>query len=201
MLLPHEKRGIPSARYRKIRGFEPDPYTKRAAPHIFSELVRLRSPAGLDECWLWSKRRERYGRLWLNGGSAYAHRASWEAHFGPIPDGLYVCHHCDTPACWNPKHLFLGTAADNTQDAARKGRMGKGARGRSLPGEKNPSAKLTESDVSYIRSSSATLSTLAQELGVSTSLVHNVRTRKAWKHIPPDHNPRDSQRFSAWPWG
>lgn len=50
------------------------------------------------------------------------HVAAWEATHGPVPKGLWVLHHCDNPICCNPGHLFLGTAADNTQDSWRKGR-------------------------------------------------------------------------------
>lgn len=91
------------------------------------------------DCWVWTASvfRERLGYGKFQTGSnrgesrvAYAHRVSWELHFGPIPNGLFVCHHCDNPPCVRPDHLFLGTAADNVRDMDRKGRdrhWGRGA--------------------------------------------------------------------------
>lgn len=78
-------------------------------------------------CWVWlgSKSKRGYGKIGVGGGKSPqgVHRVMWELVNGPIPTGLFVCHHCDNPPCCNPDHLFVGTAKDNVQDAISKGRM------------------------------------------------------------------------------
>lgn len=84
----------------------------------------------LGPCWLWtgSKKVRGYGCL-RSGKPANkilsTHRLSWEIHYGPIPDGFGVCHHCDNPPCVRPDHFFLGTQVENMADAGRKGHMKK----------------------------------------------------------------------------
>tara|TARA_Y100000310_G_scaffold14352_1_gene14541 strand:- start:175 stop:714 length:540 start_codon:yes stop_codon:yes gene_type:complete len=81
-------------------------------------------------CWLWTgaTRPGGYGNLFTfrdkgrRNHFTSAHRASWEIHYGPIPDGLLVCHRCDNPPCVKPEHLFLGTNKDNQRDRRQKGR-------------------------------------------------------------------------------
>lgn len=76
------------------------------------------------DCWLWqaTRRPKGYGTYYINRYPALAHRVAWELTNGPIPAGLDVLHHCDTPPCVRPTHLFLGTQSDNFADAKSKGR-------------------------------------------------------------------------------
>jgi hypothetical protein len=53
-----------------------------------------------------------------------AHRVAWELDNGPVPEGLFVLHRCDTRCCINTDHLFLGTLSDNMRDCVAKGRDG-----------------------------------------------------------------------------
>ncbi len=77
-----------------------------------------------ETCWLWTGRLDKlgYGDIRAHGRRQRAHRVSWQFAHGAIPDGMFVCHRCDTPPCVNPAHLFVGSAADNNRDMAAKGR-------------------------------------------------------------------------------
>lgn len=64
----------------------------------------------------------RYAFIKFKGIPIGAHRASWLVHFGEIPKGFFVCHHCDNPKCIKPDHLFLGIPKDNMDDMKSKKR-------------------------------------------------------------------------------
>lgn len=77
-------------------------------------------------CWIWLAGcgSGGYGKAHIRGvGGVPAHRASWMITNGPIPAGMFVCHHCDVRNCVNPAQLFLGTQRDNIRDASEKGRL------------------------------------------------------------------------------
>lgn len=79
-------------------------------------------------CWRWigSYRGETgYGYITDNGKMLSAHRASWELHYGPIPEGLLVRHKCPGGGnrwCVNPEHLKVGTHQENAEDTVSDGR-------------------------------------------------------------------------------
>lgn len=126
-------------------------------------------------CWLWSGYCMPYGYGQIgrpdNGGPERTHRYSYELHFGAIPPGLFVCHRCDTPACCNPTHLFLGTAKDNTQDMDRKGR---GRRVR-LDGT-HPRQKISDEVVRHIRRREMSAVRYAKLYGLGRCYVHQIQS-------------------------
>jgi Flp pilus assembly pilin Flp len=65
--------------------------------------------------WLWrgSLATKGYGRLRLDGVKVLAHRASYEAYVGPIPEGLTIDHLCRVRACVKPAHLEAVTMREN----------------------------------------------------------------------------------------
>jgi hypothetical protein len=77
-------------------------------------------------CWLWTGTTNGvgYGQIRIDGKRWTTHRLAWTLAYGPIPEGMCVLHRCDTRACCNPEHLFLGTVADNNRDMGKKGRAG-----------------------------------------------------------------------------
>jgi hypothetical protein len=141
-----------------------------------------------DACWEWSGFRDGagYGALHVTGRPLRAPRVSWELHFGPIPDDLWVCHHCDNPPCVRPDHLFLGTASVNVQDMVAKGRNATGAFTGMNAGATHGMAKLNEDDVRAIRlraKCGERLKNIARDFRVHRSTIGLIVNRKAWTHI------------------
>jgi hypothetical protein len=131
---------------------------------------------GPDECWTWTAcvNLTGYGRF----GEGLAHRKSWEINKGTIPKGICVLHSCDNPPCVNPAHLFLGTHLENIADRVAKGRSARHI------GEMNGRAKLTLSQVQFIRAASKTASvkSLARIYGVSNWHIYRIIRGKSWGH-------------------
>lgn len=125
-------------------------------------------------CWLWCGCRDRhgYGKVGVNRSPKLAHRVSWQVHRGPIPKGICVLHKCDTPACINPDHLYLGTQRDNASDRVQRGRQ--------ATGEQHKSSRLSLAVVNEIRASTETNVALARRFGVTNGHVSKIRLRQRW---------------------
>lgn len=132
------------------------------------------TPEPNSGCWLWigACDRKGNGKVQVSGVAWYAHRASFTLHRGPIPGGMHVLHKCDTPACINPEHLFLGSNADNHLD--------KIAKGRHAFGMGNAAHKLTEAQVAAIRFDARTQQVIADSYGVSPSTISLIKLGKTW---------------------
>ena len=146
-----------------------------------------------DECWEWqaSRNYKGYGEFWFSGRGGKktrAHQISWILNNGDIPDGLFVCHHCDNPGCVNPKHLWLGTNRDNILDAKRKGRLKREnplcGTDHSQYGTKHWANKLTEDNVREIRKlckgGKHTFREIGKMFGVTQGLINNIKHGRKW---------------------
>lgn len=98
--------------------------------------------------------------------------------FGSIPEndndsyhGVCVCHKCDNPKCCNPRHLWLGTNADNMSDMSIK--------------ERTHTTKLTAAQIYEIKklNGKMTHKEIAKKFGVSAPLISYIMNGKRWKHI------------------
>ena len=135
---------------------------------------------GPDDCWLWKGAMIfGYGQIRHNGKTHRAHRVAWELVSGDIPAGMSCLHHCDNPSCVNPKHLFLGTQADNLRDAVEKRRTARG--------QNHGSAKLTEADIQVIRSRLRRgdfQKEVAAAFGVCKQTISQINIGKTWGWLP-----------------
>ena len=149
-------------------------------------------------CWIWTggKDRKGYGKFSIGSSRnpdgtrrnsmVTASRVSYEFFVGSIPrgeghHGTCVLHHCDTPSCVNPEHLFLGSNSENVKDMDKKGRRV------SLPyrGEEHANSKLTASQVNSIVArlkDKAAQAHIAREFGVCVATINHIAKGRLWSH-------------------
>jgi predicted XRE-type DNA-binding protein len=136
-----------------------------------------------ETCWLWTSAMSSrgYGHFWLNESkrAIRAHRLSWIMHYGTIPKGIFVCHHCDVNQCVRPDHLFLGTHEANMKDMVIKKRSARRFR------EDNQNCKLTKKQFSEItnllKTSKRTQKSIAEQFKVSRALICLIKNDKYYR--------------------
>lgn len=134
-----------------------------------------------DGCWLWMGAADKlgYGRFYWRGKIQLASRVAWEITKGEIGPRLAICHSCDNPQCVNPSHLFVGTMADNTQDALRKGRLRGGG----------PKPHLSECRARFIMALRAEFgrkmrpAKIGRLLNVNPCSIHDLLAARTWKKL------------------
>lgn len=165
---------------------------KKIEGRFWSKAIRTE----IDECWIWiaGKLGAGYGNFAFRGTGCPAHRFSWMLfNKKEIPSGMLVMHTCDNPPCVNPKHLVLGTTADNIADKCSKGRQRKGD---NHPARVNPNflkrgddhhySKLTSEQVLEIRALKGKMKnvSIAKKFKVTDGTISMIMKRKIWAHLP-----------------
>src|SRR3546814_10567208 len=98
-----------------------------------------------------------------------------EAFQVPAPDGQQAAHKDGFRTNCYASNLRWATPASNTADKYGHGTILRGAR--------HPRAKLTPDGVRHIRSSGRSSRVMAEEFGVSLSVIKAVRSGQSWKSV------------------
>lgn len=91
------------------------------------EILKSKTKFIPNSCWLWQGGVDNDGHATIRYKykSHGIHRLSLHIFRGFDLNSLFpVCHQpiiCNNPNCWNPNHLYEGTALENTLDTIRAG--------------------------------------------------------------------------------
>ena len=144
---------------------------------------------GEDECWPWLgyKNEQGYGRVMIDEWSYYAHRVIFNLVnpnviqlSAPKSSDEYgfLLHSCDNPSCCNPKHLRVGTHAENMADKVAKNRQ------KTFPTDTGPRCKLTMTQARQARQlkkDGMSTRDLAAQFGISLPSMKTLLAGKSYK--------------------
>jgi len=148
----------------------PEPWDNRTYIDRFWSRVNV---SGENDCWEWTRgtTSDGYGVFHFGHSSIRSHRFSYQQHNGKITEHECVLHSCDNPRCVNPKHLWIGTRAENNADKEAKKR---GVHPVQSSGESNSNATLTTPEViaaKVMARKGLPQARIAKLLGVSTATI------------------------------
>ena len=135
-------------------------------------------------CWLWPGATngnwsgQGHGQVFVGTEKFYVHRLSMTVFGKKNPGPKHVLHKCDTPPCFNPKHLYLGTEKDNSRDRMDRGQQARGSR--------VGTSKLTAKEIRAIRREGAIYGNqplVAKKYGIHRMSVSRIVRRVTWAHL------------------
>jgi hypothetical protein len=147
---------------------------------------------GKDECWPWkgTLKNDGYGRVQINEWSYYAHRVIFNLVYPGViqlkapksyDETGFLLHSCDNPSCCNPKHLFVGTHAENMADKVAKNRQ------KRFPTDTGPRCKLTMEqarEARKLRLEGFSVRELAKRFGLSLPSMKTLLRGDSYKEKP-----------------
>lgn len=147
--------------------------------YLVSKLVELKiSPT--NECVEWPFAHGRYGHgsVGYNGKSLLVHRIAYEVYYGKPIENL-ICHKCDNPSCFNPRHLYDGTYKQNMKDVVDRNRM--------PTGEDVWNSRLTEEEVIkiiHMLDQGKTVRSIAEQFPVTRQTIWLIKQGDLWSYLP-----------------
>jgi len=127
-------------------------------------------------CWEWVAASARgYGKIRVDDSLLTAHRVTFRLAHGSLSSTDQLNHTCHRRSCVNTEHAYIGSQAENIQDAIEAGAF-------------EDHSALRADDVRDIRERYAsdeeeTTVSLAEEYPVDQSTISNIVNQKTWTHI------------------
>lgn len=146
-----------------------------------TQYILERCRPNANGCWIWTQGRspDGYGKAKFKGKTWRAHRLAYELFCEPVPADKLVMHKCDVPLCVNPRHLMLGTPAENMADKVAKGRQAKGEKAGPLAVTADIARRIRAMYVPRKTSQRA----IAEQFGLAEITVHRLLKNRTWKHV------------------
>ncbi len=160
-------KGLCNSHYLRLRRHG-SPYAGATGKGVPKEWLRSSILNITSECvdWPFAKNGNGYGWAHHDGKRIGAHRLALVLHTGKNPEKLDAAHSCHNRRCVNPVHLRWATRSENFRDRRKDG---------------TSNSKITSDDAKYIRMSTDSVRSVAEQFGISTSAVYKIKNGMLWK--------------------
>jgi hypothetical protein len=171
-------RSMCESHYRRWRRHG-DPLAGGIARGSRAQWLHLHKEYSGDDCLIWPfSRHHGYAVMSFDKKSVRLCRILCEEEHGPPPSPIHeAAHSCGNGhlGCVNRRHLRWATPVENNRDKIEHGTL--------LHGARHPNAKLDDETVETIRRLSGSQRAIARQFNISQSVVSEIRSGKAWRHL------------------